>query len=67
MPRRKGERPLDFRKCRVVMFVVETGLLTTFTAVQFGAEPGTIHTRHIHRSATSLRLTQGSSSIWRSR
>ena len=27
-PRRKGDRPIDFLKCRVVIFFVEAGLLS---------------------------------------
>ena len=49
-PTRKGDRPLDFLKCRVVIFFVfiflfEADLLTALTAIQFRAEPGTILAR----------------------
>jgi hypothetical protein len=38
----KGERPIDFLKCRVVIFFVYVGLLTALTAIQLRVEPGTI-------------------------
>jgi len=40
--------------------------LIVLTAIQFRAEPGTVLTRRF-RTATSLRLTRGSSWIWKSR
>src|ERR1700726_1282925 len=54
---------IEFLRGGIVAFFVQAGLLTALTAIQFRAEPGTA----LRGAAASLRLTQGSSWIWRSR
>jgi hypothetical protein len=51
---RKGDHPIDFPKCRVVIFfcfqfLLRLDCLTAFTAIQFRAEPGTILTRRFEQ------------------
>ena len=103
-PCRKGDRPIDFLKCRVVIFfvfsrlieaellncdvfivgseavshsfpkllrrVAEKGLFSSVGYLQLfpnRAEPRDLLTRRFQEVAASLRLTRGSSWIWRSR